>query len=1481
MSLSVESVDGDDTDYYTDAPLPSPINTPYRTPQLSRKSSYQRDPSFAPSPPPGIPHHNRVSLLAQDPAMDETISLLDPRRFTPTLHANLVAEILSLRRDLESKAQFIDSLEHDLSKARSEQETATTSIASAQREAREVKRKLAAAENDSAVEDVVKERDDAVETIGELRRQVERLTKSRRLAEEDAERTRKLAERDAERWEEVKRGLERRAHVAEGRLKMVLEEVAASNVKHQDDPRPDTASETEMTESGSVHMAGSDTASIRTISRSGYRPQSFMAGDDVAERFGVRFSHLGFGQSLADELNFPEEESEDLYEEEDGEEDEDEEGEYEENDEGDQQGDGKGKQGKVEGGDSLSELDEAEGSLTPMQLERVPVATSEVSVQTDEEPPPSPVTIIDPQQQVALAEKEAELAHVLERILELESKLEIKENECAEWERQDAERCFVLREKEEKLAHTQHILAGKEQKLEEQDMRLEELSLFVETSLKEVTKENRMVTTGMQTAEAEAEAKRKSLPLSPPTKKYVTGYCQTDPLPPARKILSQWPPKPPPKPPVSIGMQTIPSLFAASPKVVPVPVSASTQTDLPPSPPPTPKVTPVLAVSTGIQTDVPPSTPPPPPPVSASTQTDLPLSPPPSPRAAPSPTVCTGMQTDVPPSPPPPPPPVSTGTQTEAASLPTLSRATPPPPPLLRIIPTIQVIPPPLTPPAVYAPPFMRDSSCQTFPPATRTAAVQTDEVKINSTTIKFAPTLLPSALLASAAPLPLPDIGPAPSLPRRSSKRVTRKDPAPSPVAQTPDFGGLVLTEEPFEDLDLGATPPPINKGKGKARDSFSSIRPSRTSSLFPTPSLDMLGSSDDDSLNLSDGEYKTVLSAPKPRKRFSRNPMIPDKSNPRQSSIRRNALIMSGSQAHVGASMARSPSAASGGSVHIGPPFPVPTRFSSRKVTPTGSEGADCPIPFHGISRNSGRNRRNPSLRKSRSATQLSTKTSQRERSPPPSTVNSVAPQGPYPPLPRDEVRPRSPAFPTRTYETKYQATKYDNRNDNKYDGKNDTKFEHKYGNKYETSTHAHRSQPSTNTSNTGNTGNATVESAHQTSVVDAIAQTMVGEWMWKYVRRRKSFGVQDSPNGWDGKDDGTGGGQRHKRWVWLAPYERAVMWSSRQPTSGNALLGKSGRKRMSNSPEFPSLDRLLTKTNTVPIQSVLDVKDDTPLPKGVNQGPIFNRSILILTPARALKFTAPTKERHYVWLTALSFLSHSAQEADGLLALPPPMPFEYEQVEQQVAHATPTRIITEHDSFPPPLRARDSIRIAKGKKPDTATQPGGGMRKTASKIKTAHVREDSFAEPPSVPRYPGQHVRKRSNTGSRPPNNRTIGFSGTGSSYNGSIRDSMLFGNGVIGGIGIPSANNSTVYGSAAGGSSVGGWDAGVGTVRMEAFVAPKSRSEVDDDSLYNAPSSYQVRKTRQQKQGQWSPPNFDLYNKMTDDDFFRSNDPFRGF
>jgi hypothetical protein len=101
---------------------------------------------------------------------------------------------------------------------------------------------------------------------------------------------------------------------------------------------------------------------------------------------------------------------------------------------------------------------------------------------------------------------------------------------------------------------------------------------------------------------------------------------------------------------------------------------------------------------------------------------------------------------------------------------------------------------------------------------------------------------------------------------------------------------------------------------------------------------------------------------------------------------------------------------------------------------------------------------------------------------------------------------------------------------------------------------------------TSNT--VASATPRMSEETKTVDAIASTMVGEWMWKYIRKRKSFGVaEDFPVLEDGSINTSSHGSRHKRWVWLSPYERTIMWDSKQPSSGTALLGKKGRKRKSS--------------------------------------------------------------------------------------------------------------------------------------------------------------------------------------------------------------------------------------------------------------------------------------------------------------------------
>lgn len=80
------------------------------------------------------------------------------------------------------------------------------------------------------------------------------------------------------------------------------------------------------------------------------------------------------------------------------------------------------------------------------------------------------------------------------------------------------------------------------------------------------------------------------------------------------------------------------------------------------------------------------------------------------------------------------------------------------------------------------------------------------------------------------------------------------------------------------------------------------------------------------------------------------------------------------------------------------------------------------------------------------------------------------------------------------------------------------------------------------------------------------------------------------------------------------------------------------------------MPKQSSASSNPSPVAIQSVLDVKDDNAPPKGA--GPLFSQSILILTSERALKFTAVDAEKHYLWLSALSFLAHSQQAVPGIL-------------------------------------------------------------------------------------------------------------------------------------------------------------------------------------------------------------------------------------
>lgn len=340
---------------------------------------------------------------------------------------------------------------------------------------------------------------------------------------------------------------------------------------------------------------------------------------------------------------------------------------------------------------------------------------------------------------------------------------------------------------------------------------------------------------------------------------------------------------------------------------------------------------------------------------------------------------------------------------------------------------------------------------------------------------------------------------------------------------------------------------------------------------------------------------------------------------------------------------------------------------------------------------------------------------------------------------------------------------------------------------------------------------------------------------------------------------------------------------------------------------------------------IQSVLDVKDDNPAPKGVTT-PIFNRSILILTPQRALKFTAPTAERHYLWLTALSFLAHSYQAVPDVL---PSQPQQHLSVKQQPL-----------PSFEPPRPTkltrggiRDSIRLAKGRavapKTELASMPSipsvpslrmgdvARFRVAESVTGPGHSREISVdpAEPPMILRFndrkghtPTHHSRKRSNTGGRvPPPLSFRGFSGP------TLSEGNHHSTNSTAGASIDTAGSSDIYQSQ--GSTAASWGVGqtplstvssqqgnffdaIGTVRMEAFISPhayqqyneyqeEGEEEEDYQSLARKKSKeFRRRTSRNRRRAQLSRSTkgsdefFGGSKTAGEEDFFR-DDPFRGF
>ncbi len=954
---------------------------------------------------------------------DEVISILDPRRFTPTLHANLVSEILALRRDQEEKLKIIESLEETLHSTREEQETLQANLSNTTKESRSLKRQLALVEggSSSALAELARERNEAVENLTETRKRLENSQKRVKTQEEDSERVHELWSRERDDWEEERRRYERKLHVAESRLKTVLDEVAAFQAAQANGGQDGAESEEEDT------GKDNDAASVRTMSM----PNSFRFSTILAGNSGKLNGH-----SLADELNF--------------------------DDDSDSQTDIDGRQSVLSSRHNRNMSRDSVWSKTHVR-----------NVSIDSQIRPG-----------SIATRRA-----------LQTTLEILEGGISEDGESEAEGPMKVEYTDSAVQYSPPPTPK----------RTPPQPSTPETCMKSARNMD-VDSPSRGEMEIEANQRRKRVQLSKPAA--IEAPALTKPM-------------------ISTASQTI---------------------EVPLSPPRTP-ITP--------------------------TQEELPL----VAEEKPSPIEVKSIST-----------------QTDDL-VPAWRPATLSPMP----IPSISVIPPTSRPPSPREhrlPEYVKDFGCQVsilvqLADVTSTST-QTEEIRIDQRLDRLPPHLHPSAI--SSRPVSPNSIvtdpegfAPIPSdVPPRNPRRLTAQrsfsdlnlSPPTSPISQ------IIDTTETHDAYPGNNDDGPLSNETAPVR------RPPRISSLFagfePETSEEGEGYAEVDG---SDNEFQTALSAPKPKhgsnkrssprsspeqvrmvqpasvakqigtpevyssfslaegKAAAKGPtravdkLITMASGSRANGMRKAAMIQSGIASH----QIRSPSPGLQDSQD--PPFPIPTRASSRRPAASASEPSEIQrspsrgtvesgyrrsvkagsVYRSGSVRRSGSIQRTGSVRKARSSVILPRNTRHHQRQSsrsPPMSPSEETPNSPdLPPMPNNPITtPRSLDY--------YSASRY----------------------------RGHKSQPSTNTAYTDNTNLGSVGSSQQASgVVEAIAQTMVGEWMFKYVRRRKSFGIAEGSAG-RGEENSN---DRHKRWVWLAPYERAILWSSKQPQTGSALLGKSGRK------------------------------------------------------------------------------------------------------------------------------------------------------------------------------------------------------------------------------------------------------------------------------------------------------------------------------
>lgn len=133
------------------------------------------------------------------------------------------------------------------------------------------------------------------------------------------------------------------------------------------------------------------------------------------------------------------------------------------------------------------------------------------------------------------------------------------------------------------------------------------------------------------------------------------------------------------------------------------------------------------------------------------------------------------------------------------------------------------------------------------------------------------------------------------------------------------------------------------------------------------------------------------------------------------------------------------------------------------------------------------------------------------------------------------------------------------------------------------------------------TGRFSVGTNMSLTESSMIPAITQIVIGEYLFKYYRRLGAFSAISET--------------RHERYFWVHPYTLTLYWSDDNPSLS---------------------DPASVRTRAAAIVSVESVEDNNPLPTG-----LYYKSIIIHSQNRTIKITCPTRQRHNVWYNALSYL------------------------------------------------------------------------------------------------------------------------------------------------------------------------------------------------------------------------------------------------